>query len=155
MRSEMAQAIVDTVRSCMEEVNVAMPGTVVAYDAGTGLASVQPFGTLRRPDGTLMGYPIITGTPICQPAGIAVPVRAGTPCLLVICDADIAGWISGQAGSPSLRHNLSNAVCIPGLQRTSTAEQNLANSKGCVAISGNLYVNGSITCTGNCNAPNI
>ena len=155
MRSEMTQAIADYVASAMADMWVALPGTVVAYDTATGRVNVKPFGSLKKPDGSLMEYPIVTGVPICQPHGIATPVRAGTACLLVMCDIDISGWIAGKSGGAALRHNLSNAVCIPGLQKTSTAEQNLANARGCVCISGGLYVDGPITCTGNCNAPNI
>ena len=155
MRSEMTQAIADYVSSAMAEIGVALPGTVMAYDSATGRVNVKPFGSMQKPDGTTMEYPIITGVPICQPGGIAAPVQAGTSCLLVFCDIDISGWLSGKSGGAALRHSLSNAVCIPGLERTSTAAQNLANAKGCACISGDLYVNGSITCTGNCNAPNI
>jgi hypothetical protein len=161
MRSEMTQAIMDAINSSMANMSVALPGTIVSYDAGSGLVSVQPYGKIKKPDGTFIDYPIVTGIPIAQPSGIATPVVPGKACLLVMCDIDIAGWISGQTGKSSLRHSLSNAICIPGLQRTATQAQNLANSNNCVAISGNLVVSGSvqvagsITSKGNCNAPNI
>ena len=98
MRSEMTQAIADYVSSAMAEIGVALPGTVMAYDSATGRVNVKPFGSMQKPDGTTMEYPIITGVPICQPGGIAAPVQAGTSCLLVFCDIDISGWLSGKSG---------------------------------------------------------
>lgn len=155
MRSEMTQAIMDAIKSALADTGVALPGTITAYDSVTGRVSIKPFGSIKKPDGTIMEYPIITGVPICQPENIATPALPGITCLLVICDIDISGWLEGKSGTAALQHSLSNAVCIPGLRRTSVSAQNQANSRNCVCISGDLYVDGSVTCTGNCNAPNI
>lgn len=155
MTSEMVQAMQDLMRSGRESMHVALPGTIVSYDTASGLCQVQPIGTMRKPDGTAINYPIIAGVPICAPAGIVVPVAVGTVCLLVICDSDIAGWLSGKTAAQSMPHSLQNAVCIPELRRTPAALQAYANTNHCVAIEGNLYVSGGITSAGNVSAPNI
>lgn len=155
MTSEMTQAVMDMISSYTNDIKVALPGTIISYDPGTGLVNAKPFGTCKKPDGSSLEYPILTGVPVVQPGGIAVPINAGMSCLLVVCDIDISSWLSGKTGNTGMWHNISNAVCIPGLQKTSTEEQNLANAQGCVAVSGKLYVNGDIVCTGICTATNI
>ena len=155
MTSEMTQAVMNMMSSYTNDIKVALPGTIVGYNSGSGTVSVKPFGSCKKPDGTSLDYPILASVPIVQPAGIAVPVTAGMSCLLVICDIDIAGWLSGKDGNTGMWHNIGNAVCIPGLQKTSTKEQNLANAQGCVAVSGKLYVDGDVVCTGKCTASNI
>lgn len=153
--SEMVEAFQNMVRSSAESSHVALPGTIQIYDPGTGLCQVRPIGAMKKPDGSSVEYPIIAGVPICSPAGIAVPVKSGMSCLIVICDADIAGWLSGKTAVQSIPHSLQNAVCIPELRKTPNAMQNHANENNCVAIEGDLYVSGSITCEGSCNASNI
>ena len=155
MTSEMIEALDRAMRGKVEDLHVAMPATITGYDASTGLCRVKPIGSVQKPDGTSMEYPIIAGIPICTPTAIAVPVRAGDACLLVVCDADIAGWLSGKTAVQSMPHSLQNAICIPGLRKTPGKLQAYANANNCVAIEGNLYVSGSITSVGNCNAPNI
>ena len=155
MTSEMIEALDRAMRGKVESLHVALPATVAGYDASTGLCQVKPIGNMQKPDGQAMEYPIIAGVPICTPTAIAVPVKAGDACLLVICDADIAGWLSGKTAAQSMPHSLQNAICIPGLRKTPGKLQAYANANNCVAIEGNLYVSGSITSVGNCNAPNI
>lgn len=167
MTSEMVEAFRNMVRSSAESAHVALPGTILNYDSAKGLCQVRPIGMMRKPDGSSMEYPIIAGIPICSPTGIAVPVRPGMTCLIVICDADISGWLSGKTAVQSMPHSLQNAVCIPELRKTPNSMQNYANTHNCVAVEGSLYVSGeitiagnvtvsgSITSAGNCNAPNI
>lgn len=167
MTSEMVDAFQNMIRSLTESAHVAFPGTILGYEPVSGLCQVRPVGTMKKPDGTSMEYPIIAGVPICSPAGIAIPVRTGAACLIIICDADISGWLSGKTAVQSMPHSLQNAVCIPELRKTPSAMQAYANANNCVAIEGSLYVSGgltvagsvnvsgSITSAGNCNAPNI
>lgn len=167
MTSEMVEALRNMVRSATESAHVALPGTILGYDPVTGLCQVRPIGIMKKPDGSSIEYPIIAGIPVCSPAGIAVPVRAGMTCLIVVCDADIAGWLSGKTAVQSMPHSLQNAVCIPELRKTPNTMQNYANANNCVAIEGSLYISGTLTVTGNvnvsggitsagnCSAPNI
>lgn len=159
MRSEMVNAMTALADDKTSNLHVAIPGTITGYS--NGMCQVKPIGSMTKPDGTSMEYPVMAGIPLCSPAGIAVPVKAGTNCLLIICDSDIAGWISGKNAAASMPHSLQNAVCIPELRRTPNAMQEYANSHGCVAISGNLYVSGNIEVgggvksKGNVDAPNV
>lgn len=155
MTSEMIEAFSDAMKAKVNDLHVAFPATITGYDVKTGLCQVKPIGSMQKPDGQSMEYPVIAGVPICTPTAIAVPVKSGNACLLVICDADIAGWLSGKTAVQSMPHSLQNAICIPGLRRAPATLQAYANGNNCVAIEGNLYVSGSITSKGNCNAPNI
>lgn len=155
MTSEMVEALNAAMNTRISGMHVALPATITGYDAGTGLCQVKPIGTMIKPDGQSMEYPVIAGVPICTPTAIAVPVKPGGTCLLVVCDADIAGWLSGKTAVQSIPHSLQNAICIPGLRKIPGKLQAYANANNCVAIEGNLYVSGSITSVGSCNAPNI
>ena len=155
MRSEMVDAIGNAMRSQVSELHVALPATIMGYDGSTGLCQVKPIGKVKKGDGQEMDYPAIAGIPMCTPSSIAVPIKNGQSCLLVICDADISGWLSGKTAVQSMAHSLQNAICIPEVRKTPGKLQQYANANNCVAIEGNLYVSGSITSVGNCNAPNI
>ena len=167
MTSEMVEAFENMARSHTDRIRVALPGEIIRYDSGSGLCQIRPIGKVSTPTGATLEYPIISGIPICSPAGIAVPVVTGTNCLLIICDADISEWLSGKTAAQSIPHSLQNAVCIPEIRKVPNAMQEYANSHGCVAISGDLYVSGQITVgknmivggeitsTGSVNAPNI
>ncbi len=167
MTSEMVEAIRNAIRDQIGNLHVAMPATIMAYNSSNGLCEVKPIGKLRKPDSTMMEYPVIAGVPICMPANIAVPVKPNQTCLLIICDADISGWISGKTAVQSMSHSLQNTVCIPELRKTPASLQNYANANNGMAIEGNLYISGNlkvqndvhvsggITSVGDCNAPNI
>ncbi len=155
MRSEMVEAMENAMRSQVNSLHVALPATIMGYDGSTGLCQVKPIGKVKKGDGQEMDYPAIAGIPMCTPSSIAVPIKNGQSCLLVICDADISGWLSGKTAVQSMAHSLQNAICIPEVRKTPGKLQQYANANNCVAIEGNLYVSGSITSVGNCNAPNI
>ena len=66
MMQEFVQEIKNTVSKNLKGVHTAMPGEILSYDPATGLATVQPKMKYKKPDGTTIDFPQVTG------AGIAV-----------------------------------------------------------------------------------
>lgn len=154
MTSEAIQAIRDLVNSAVSGMHTAIPGIIKSYNTATGLCTVTPAGTVKTTTGKLQ-YPDITGVPVVAPQALATPLTSGDPVLLIFCEASISGFLTGKTDEASLRHSLSNAVCIPNLRKVPPAAQQLANNKNCTVIQGNLYVTGGIESAGAISAPNI
>lgn len=121
MIQEFVQAVHDSVRNELRWVHTAIPGTILSYDANTGLATVLPSMMFRKPDGSTIPYPQITGVPVVfqqsigQQVTVAFPVQAGDGCLLIVSEQSIDYWLYGQETDTDLAFDLSNAICIPGL----------------------------------------
>lgn len=105
---------------------VAMPGIITAFDATEQTVTVQP--ALRErvssTDGTYqwIQLPLLLDVPICLPRGggfaITMPLQPGDECLVVFNDMCIDAWFSNsqiQNQIEKRRHDLSDAVCIPGV----------------------------------------
>lgn len=121
MMQELTQQIEETARAVTDEIHTAMPGTIVAFDPGSGTATVKPSGKYVTADGKSLDYPQITDVPVafpfCQTAGvgIAFPVGKGDSCLIVISEVELDEWRTGAESEGSLRFDLTSAMCIPGL----------------------------------------
>lgn len=121
MMQEFAQQIEETARAVADEIHTALPGTVVTFDPGSGTATVKPDGKYMTADGKRLDYPQITDVPVVFPfcqttgTGIAFPVLKGDSCLIVISEVELDEWRTGAESEGSLRFDLTNAVCVPGL----------------------------------------
>ncbi len=123
-------------REIFSSLHVAMPGTVTAFDASDGTASVRP--ALRRrahsdsepgplsgsisgiasgaPSGRILTAPILPRVPVLLPSSDYAPAP-GDPCLLVFCDFCLDGFL--DTGQPVLppsprSHDLSDAFALVG-----------------------------------------
>ena len=103
-------------REIFSTLHVAMPGTVIAYDASDGTVSVRP--ALRRcsSSGQILTAPILSRVPVLLPFSDFVPAP-GDPCLLIFCDFCLDGFL--DTGQPVLppsprSHDLSDAFAIVG-----------------------------------------
>ncbi len=121
MLQELIQQINDTIDEKINCVHTAIPGTIISYNAENGLATVLPAMKFRKSDGTTLDYPHITGVPVVFPQAmgqqttIAYPIKSGDGCLVIIAEQSIDYWLYGQETDTSLAHDLTNAICIPGL----------------------------------------
>lgn len=121
MMQEFVQQIEETAKAVSDEIHTAMPGTIVAFDPGSGTATVKPNGKHVTADGRSLEYPQISYVPVifpfCQAAGvgIAFPVGKGDSCLIVISEVELDEWRTGAESEGALRFDLTNAMCIPGL----------------------------------------
>lgn len=173
MLQEFVQAISDLVDKKLNNLHTAIPGKIVSYDASTGLATVLPVMKFRKPDGSTIDFPQITGVPVILPQAvgqqvtIAYPIKADDGCLIIVAEQSIDYWMYGQETDTDLKFDLTNAFCIPGLfvsanKITEDACKNnsiILDAKGTrisvkkgevhigaanVIIDGNLKVNGKI-----------
>lgn len=166
MKQDFVQQIHNTIHEVMNEMHTAMPGKIVGYSGG--MASVKPSLRYKTPTGKYMSYPVISNVPIVVPHGdkaaIAVPIKTGDDCLIIISEQAIDEWVSDAEDDTQLKFDLTNAICIPGLCRTSIDAQEEANNTGSVVIAcgenkicisdedivirGDLKVEGNLTYTG-------
>lgn len=170
MLQEFVDQVEKVARSVMEEMHTAIPGKITAFDPGTGKATVKPYGTFTTGAGKKMAYPSITGvpmlTPQCQSSNIqiAFPIITGNDCLVIVSEQELDAWLGGGESENDMRFDLTSAIAIPGLSSKgsdalqeacktgsviiSNGSTKLSVSKNGVDITGNLKVNGNISCTG-------
>lgn len=174
MNQEFIQQVKDTVKDALREVHTAIPGKIESFDPNTGLATVLPSMKYKCPDGTMLDYPHITGVPVLFPQGagqgvtVAFPVKAGDSCLIIAAEQSIDFWMYGKETDTDLAHDLTNAICIPGLFAKANAAvkraceiggvvvdaggTSLVVQKGSVAVNGSLTVSGSLSVGGSITA---
>lgn len=174
---EFTQQVEDTIRAAIGEMHTALPGIIMSFDSEKCIASVKPAGKYTTSEGNRMEYPQLPEVPVVFPysiaagAGIVFPVKPGDGCLVVISEVELDEWRSGAEAEGTLKYDLTNAICIPGLFKTGgelivrAMEQNaviiasgntqLSLSEAGIAISGDLKVNGNISSTGSIKAGKI
>lgn len=167
MLQELVEQVEKVARSVMEEIHTAIPGKVTAFNTGTGLATIKPYGTYITGAGKKMAYPSITGVPIIIPQcptesiQIAFPIVSGMDCLVIVSEQELDAWLGGGESENDMRFDLTSAIAIPGLSNKGSAAlkeacatksiilQNgstkLSVNKGNVEITGNLKVSGDVT----------
>lgn len=169
MMQEFVQAVNDAINKGIRNIHTAMPGTIREVDAKTGLVSVVPSMVYRKPDGSYIDYPMITGVPVVFPqssgASVVFPVKPGDGCLVIIAEKSTEYWLTGQITDTELSFDLSNAICIPGLYNKAPtdladAAQNNAvivrsgesrlrvTGDGIEISGGNVVINGDLTVHG-------
>ena len=165
MVHEFVQQIKNTMQEVLTNVHTALPAKIVSVNTKDGLATVQPTVKRTLSNGTSLDYPQISGVPIVLPQGagqlvsIAVPVKSGDSCLLIISEQSLEYWLYGRETDTTLLFDLSNAICIPGLFQKPPDSFAAACSNNAVIIdAGNtriitkstgVIVDGSLTITGN------
>ena len=127
-----------------DAIHTALPGMVVSYDAATNRASVQPAGRKKLFDGRALPYPIIHHVPVVFPmgmngrAGVTFPIQAGDGCLLVFAESQLDDYLSGGDSDDIRRHDLNDAMCIPGLYSGSAPSNRFHPSDTCLFHGGSL-----------------
>lgn len=178
MMQEFVEAVKNTVINELRDLHTAVPGKIISFDASTGLATVLPVMKFKKPDGTSIDYPQITGVPVMFPQGygqsaaIAFPVKAGDGCLIIVAENSIDYWLYGQETDTNLSFDMTNAICIPGLFAKANADMKQACDENAVVVncSGSkivlkkgqaqitaetVTINGNLKVNGNVSAQNI
>ena len=98
---------------------VSIPARVVAYDPAAQTVDADP--DILKPGGQPL--PRVFACPVQMPTGaglgVALPLAAGDPVLLVFSDRSLEEWLtSGKRGAPSdpRTHHLTDAIAIPGVR---------------------------------------
>lgn len=172
MMQEFVQEINDTIKDTLKGIHTAIPGTIVSFDPGTGLATVLPTMKYKKPDGSTVDFPQVSGVPVVFPqsmgqkATIAYPVKAGDGCLIIAAEQSIDYFLYGQETDTDLDFDLTNSVCIPGLFAKANSVMTEACNQNAVVVdvqgtkitvkSGSVQVdaaaitlNGNVTVSGN------
>lgn len=173
MMQEFVDSVNRTAKKAVSEIHTAVPAVITAFDAGKGLATVQPKAKFKKPNGDTIDYPSIGGVPVVFPQSqnvtIAFPIKAGDNCLLVFGEKALDYWLYGKETDTELNFDLSNAIAIPSLATSGNAAMQTACAedaavvqagdtilkvkgdavyiKGDVKIEGDVEVTGKITAT--------
>lgn len=141
MMQEFVQQVKNTVDENLRNVHTAFPGEIVSYDAATGLACVKPKMKYKKPDGSSIDYPQISGVPVVFPQGnsqnatIAFPVKPGDGCLIVVSEQSTDFWMYGQETDTDLGFDITNSICIPGMFAKANPVMGEACSSNSIIIS--------------------
>lgn len=119
-RTPSLETVMDlVVDSHLLETHTAMPGIVESFEDQK--ASVVP-QVRDKKNGAFIDLPVVPSVPVAFPRffGFVItgPIKKGTSGLLIVCEKSIDEWLkNGTVSSPRhpRRHNLSDAVFIPGL----------------------------------------
>ena len=162
MLQEFVDQINKTARKATEGMHTALPGKIVSYDAGTGLAVVQPVAKFKKPNGDTMDFPKVTGVPVVFPqsatVSIAWPIKEGDGCLLVFAESTLDYWMYGKETDTTLKFDLSNAIAITGLSPKGRDAMQIACAEDAAVIkaggtvlkvkSDGVFITGNLTVTG-------
>lgn len=124
MMQEVVQQVKATIQEFIDGVHTAIPGVIAAFDPAKCEASVNLTGQYNKPDGTKLPYPAAAHVPVVFPQvsnqeiTIAFPIKPGDGCLVVIAEQALEAWRAGGESNLDLKHDLTNAIVIPGLFRT-------------------------------------
>lgn len=131
---------------------VSIPGIIQSFDATTQTCVVQPAIREKVTNNDYstqwMDLPLLLDVPIVVPrAGgfaLTLPIKKGEECLVIFADMCIDGWFSFgdiQNQLEKRRHDLSDAICIPGLYSQPNKISNYStNSIQLRNLSGNQYI---------------
>lgn len=123
----LAEVVLSAIDSRLDEVHVARPGEVTAYDAATNTAVVKPaikraLFNVETDERSYEDLPEIPFVPVIFPRvgdfALTLPVTVGTPVLLLFCDVSLAEWReSGKVAEPTdaRRHSIGWPVALVGL----------------------------------------
>ena len=171
MLQEFVEQVEKTARSVMEEMHTAIPGKITAFNAGTGFATVKPYGTYTTDAGRKMAYPTVTEVPVIIPQSpmndiyIAFPITAGMDCLLIVSEQELDAWIGGGESENDIRFDLTSAIAIPGLLNKGSATLKEACSKESIILQNgnsklsinkeNVEIKGNLIVSGDVKAKNV
>lgn len=118
-RNQQAQTLIEMTRKEIANIHTASPGVILSYDGH--LASVKPLNKFKVPDGRTIDMPVIVGVPVIFPSGsggnasVTFPIAVGDGCLLVFAENAIDDWLKGGESEDYRKHDLTDAIAIPGL----------------------------------------
>lgn len=140
MMQEFVQQVKSTIQEFIDGVHTAIPGVITAFDLAKCEASVNLTGQYNKPDGTKLPYPAAAHVPVVFPQvsnqeiTIAFPIKPGDGCLVIIAEQALEAWRAGGESNLDLKHDLTNAIVIPGLFRTPNAVMQEAVSEDAIML---------------------
>lgn len=124
---ELEDAFQLATESVLSDVNTCMPGIVISFDGSR--ATCRPSVPKQLADGSQLSCPQVVDVPVVWPtadigglvAGLRMPLKPGDGVLLHFSQRSLETWLQGGDTAPDdpRRFDLSDAVAVPGLNRTS------------------------------------
>lgn len=115
---QIKQMIQDNIRG----VHTSIPGKITSVDSANNTVCIQPSGKFRKADGSYIDYPELKDVPMVQMQGagqkatIQYPIKKGDGCMVFFSEQQLEPWKNdGQEPNTELRHDLTNAIAVPGL----------------------------------------
>jgi hypothetical protein len=133
MSDALTTSIQQLVDHKLENLNTAIPATVVSYDAATNMATVRPSLPKRLANDKSLAQSDVFKVPVVFPtsgmgsgqkqAAITMPLTPGDGLKLVVMQRCIADWKSGSQNAPTdpRQFDLSDCVAVPGLNASGVA----------------------------------
>lgn len=130
------------IQRMLDNIHVALPVTVLSFDAASAKVTVQPLTQLKVTLGDEVTYkslPVIEGVPVVMPyaqtAGLmlTLPIKAGDTGMLIVPDRGLDNFLTGGGGvaPPPLAgdvtttapraHSLTDGIYVPGLSPDAAA----------------------------------
>lgn len=140
MMQDFVQQVKNAMQEFADEVHTAVPGTVTAFDPAKCEATVTLIGQYNKPDSTKLPYPTAAHVPVVFPQvsnqqiTIAFPIKPGDGVLVVIAEQALEAWRAGGESNLDLKHDLTNAIAVPGLFRTPNAAMQKAVSEDAIML---------------------
>lgn len=121
MVQEFTSELEKTVGGLINDVHTAIPARITSFDADKCTCGVSICGKFVTNTGEAISYPEMSNIPVVFPCsivddvGIAFPIKPGDGCLVVFSETELDEFKTGSESVGSLKFDLTNAVCIPGL----------------------------------------
>ncbi len=125
----MSEVIVEAINARLAELHVGLPAKIVDFDPDKQTCDVQPLllRLIYNEDEEIEEerFPQITNVPIHYPSGggwsLIFPLNVDDIVFLTFAERSIDQWLEGEAGQEinpqhSRKHDLSDAVCVPGIR---------------------------------------
>lgn len=168
MMQEFSTAVEETAKAAVNDIHTAIPAKILSFNAGNSTASVAPYGKYITNTGVSLSYPEMSNVPVVFPLsyagiGMAFPVKPGDNCMLIISECELDEFRTGSEAVGSLKFDMSNSMCIPGLLNRADEIASEAQSANAVVVRngsvkllvksdkveiiGDLFVQGKVTVT--------
>ncbi|HWK70045.1 MAG TPA: Gp138 family membrane-puncturing spike protein [Burkholderiaceae bacterium] len=142
----------ELIQAALAEMNVCLPGVIVAYDGKT--ATVRPAVPKQLANGQTLAAPQIVQVPVCWPiadggkAMVTVPLKPGDPVKLNFSQRSLENWLSGsdQAPDDPRQFDLSDCFATPVMRPGPVADTEnvcIQYGRGTIKLapSGDLIIN--------------
>lgn len=132
---KLAESVRNAIDARIAELHTCLPAAVISYDPSTERASVRPLlkRAIRRRDGERLEFdlPVIEGAPVAWPrfGGWVIRGELAPDDIVTIhvAERSLERWLAAQdtaravAPGDSRKHDLSDAIVVPGLVPSSAA----------------------------------
>jgi len=163
-RTSLSSLLRYSFRQQIKALNTCLPGTVVSFDADSGLASVKPALYVVETGERRYEMPTLNNVPVIFPSAagfrITFALSAGDHVLLLFSQRGLDDWLASDyelsAPTAGKFFDLDDAVALPGFAagpvaddpRISDGTTHIDLTSNGVEITGDVTITGNLTVTG-------